>query len=92
MDQVALSDILSENRGLSLENLKKRCPGYENLTVRPGGGSDDDWYSPVITQKEVEAKKVEVDKEAAEASKEAAVAKGEADKASAIEADCNEAL
>ena len=46
----------------------------------------------VITQREVEAKKVEVDKEVVEVNKEAALAKAEYDKASSIEADCNQAL
>ena len=46
----------------------------------------------VVTQREVEAKKVEVDAEVIEVNKEATQAKGEADKAAAIEADCNEAL
>lgn len=45
-----------------------------------------------MTQKEVEAKKIEVDKEVAEVNVEASKAKEEADKAGAIEADCNEAL
>lgn len=46
----------------------------------------------VITQREVEAQKVEVDAVVKVVNEEAALAKGEADKASAIEADCNEAL
>ena len=46
----------------------------------------------VVTQRVVEAKKVEVDKEVVEVNKEASAAGIEADKASAIEADCNEAL
>lgn len=46
----------------------------------------------MITQREVEAKKVEVDAEATVAEQEAKVATEEADKASAIEADCNAAL
>jgi len=45
-----------------------------------------------VTQKEVEAQKVIVDAVVVEVNKEAAFAKGEADKAGAIEADCNEAL
>lgn len=45
-----------------------------------------------MTQREVEAKKVEVDKEVIEVNKEAAAAGIEAEKANAIEADCNEAL
>ena len=46
----------------------------------------------VLTQKEVEAKKIEVDKEVVEVTKEANKANEESSKASAIEADCNEAL
>jgi N-acetylglutamate synthase/N-acetylornithine aminotransferase len=46
----------------------------------------------VVTQREVEAKKVEVDKEVVELNKEATAAGIESDKANAIEADCNEAL
>lgn len=45
-----------------------------------------------MTQKEVEAKKVEVDKEVAEVNIEASKASEEAAKAGAIEADCNAAL
>ena len=45
-----------------------------------------------MTQRVVEAKKVEVDAEVVEVNKEAAAAGIESDKASAIEADCNEAL
>ena len=46
----------------------------------------------VVTQRVVEAKKVEVDAEVVEVNKEAAAAGIESDKAAAIEADCNEAL
>lgn len=46
----------------------------------------------VVTQREVEAKKVEVDKEVIEVNKEADAAGIEAEKANTIEADCNEAL
>jgi len=46
----------------------------------------------VVTQREVEAKKVEVDKEVVEVNKEASAAGIESDKANTIEADCNEAL
>jgi len=46
----------------------------------------------VVTQKEVEAKKVEVDKEVTEVNKEASQAKNESDKAGVIEKDCKDAL
>ena len=46
----------------------------------------------VVTQRVVEAKKVEVDKEVVEVNKEAEAAGVEAAKAAAIEQDCNEAL
>ena len=46
----------------------------------------------VVTQREVEAKKVEVDAEVKEVNKEASAAKEESDKASAIEDDCKLAL
>ena len=46
----------------------------------------------MVTQKEVELKKIEVDKEVAEVNIEASKATEEANKAGAIEADCNAAL
>ena len=46
----------------------------------------------VVTQREVEAKKVEVDAEVKEVNKEAEAAGIESDKAAAIEADCKDAL
>ena len=41
LDQVLLKEVMTENRGLTLMDLKKRCPEYTQITTT--GENSDEW-------------------------------------------------
>ena len=45
LDQVVIKEGMAENRGLTLEDLKKRCPEHTSVTLT-GHESSEDWEMP----------------------------------------------
>ena len=48
LDQVLLKEVMTENRGLTLMDLKKRCPEYTQITTT--GENSDEWEVDTPTE------------------------------------------
>ena len=53
LDQVLLKEVMAENCGLTLEDLKKRCPEYSKITTI--GESPDEWDSGILEEPKQDA-------------------------------------